>query len=357
MPDAGLTSDPIQPGSSEAVVMSTHDQAKPRLFLSRLIPEPGLRLVREAFEVIGGTEDRPATREELLANIGDVDAMLCLLTEPVDKDVIAAAGPRLKVISNMAVGFDNIDVAAATARGIVVTNTPGVLTEATADLTWTLILSLSRRVVEGDRLVREGQFPPWGPFVLLGKEVSGATLGIVGMGRIGQAVARRAMGFGMRILYAEHSGPLSDAQVPCGARWEYRESLEDVLRESDIVTMHVPLNAETRHLIGEREFRVMREGSFLINTSRGPVVDEAALVEALRSGHIGGAGLDVYEREPELAPGLVEFDNVVLLPHLGSGTVETRGRMAEMAAQNAIAVVRGEPAPSVVNPEVLTRGQ
>ncbi len=357
MPDAGLTSDHVLSGSSEAAASSAHDRAKPRLFLSRLIPEPGLRLVREAFEVIGGTEDRPATREELLANIGDVDAMLCLLTEPVDKEVIAAAGPRLKVISNMAVGFDNIDVAAASARGIVVTNTPGVLTEATADLTWTLILSLSRRVVEGDRLVREGHFPPWGPFVLLGKEVSGATLGIVGMGRIGQAVARRAMGFGMRILYAEYSGPLSDAQVPCGARWEYRESLEDVLRESDIVTVHVPLNAQTRHLIGEREFRVMREGSFLINTSRGPVVDEAALVEALRSGHIGGAGLDVYEREPELAPGLVEFDNVVLLPHLGSGTVETRGRMAEMAAQNAIAVVRGEPAPSVVNPEVLTRGR
>lgn len=329
------------------------EPTKPRVFLTRLIPEPGLTSLREAFEVVGGTEDRPATREELLSNVRDVDAMLCLLTESIDKEVVDATGPRLRVISNMAVGFDNIDVAAATARRIVVTNTPGVLTDATADLTWSLILALSRRVVEGDRLVREGRFPTWGPFVLLGREVFGATLGIVGMGRIGQAVARRAAGFEMPVLYVRRGGPLADADIPCGARWEYREELDDLLRESDIVSLHVPLDQRTRHLVGERELSLMRPGSFLINTSRGPVVDEAALVAALREGEIGGAGLDVYEREPELAPGLVGLDNVVLLPHLGSGTRETRGRMAEMAVRNAIAIVRGEGKASVVNPEVL----
>jgi glyoxylate reductase len=279
--------------------------------------------------------------------------LLCLLTDRIDGKVMDAAGPGLKVISNHAVGFDNIDVAAATARGILVTNTPGVLTDATADLAWALILGVTRRVVEGDRLVREGSFGRWSPFLLLGRAVAGRTLGIVGMGRIGQAVARRAMGWDMKVLYTRVHGPLAAAQVPAGADWEYRSGVDEVLCDADIVSLHVPLDPSTRHLIGARELALMRPGTFVVNTSRGPVIDEVELVKALRSGALGGAGLDVYEREPELSSGLTELENVVLLPHLGSATVETRGRMAELAVENAIAAVRGEAVPHVVNLEVL----
>jgi glyoxylate reductase len=257
----------------------------------------------------------------------------------------------------MAVGVDNIDVAAATARGILVTNTPGVLTDATADLAWTLILSTVRRVVEGDRMVREGRFERWSPFMLLGRAVAGSTLGIVGMGRIGQAVARRARGWDMRVLYTRRSGPLPTKYVPAGARWEYCDELDRLLGEADIVSLHVPLRPETHRLIGARELALMRPGSYLVNTARGPVVDEVALVEALRAGQLAGAGLDVYEWEPTLADGLTELSNAVLLPHLGSATVETRGRMAELAALNAIAAVRGEPVPHVVNVELLDTGK
>ncbi len=333
--------------------MDAPESNKPRLLLTRRIPEPGASLAHEAFAVTGGDEDQPLARELLLRGVPGVDAILCLLTETIDGAVMDAAGSRLRVISNMAVGFDNIDVSAATERGIVVTNTPDVLTDATADLTWALILSVVRRVVEGDRMVREGRFVRWGPFLLLGRTVAGATLGIVGMGRIGQAVARRAMGWDMRVLYTRARGPLTPEEIPAGARWEHQPVLDELLREADIVSLHVPLDSRTHHLIGARELALMRPGVYLVNTSRGPVVDEAALVESLRSGHLGGAGLDVYEREPELEPGLAGLDNVVLLPHLGSATVETRGRMAELAVRNAIAVVRGEPAQHVVNPEVL----
>ena len=326
---------------------------QPRLFLTRRIPDPGLALLREVFAVTGGEEDRPLERASLLRGIAGVDALLCLLTETVDGAVMDAAGPRLRVISNMAVGVDNIDVAAATDRGIMVTNTPGVLTDATADLTWALILSTVRRVAEGDRMVREGRFELWSPFMLLGRAVAGSTLGIVGMGRIGQAVARRAQGWDMRVVYTRRSGPLRVDEIPPAARWQFRAELDELLGEADIVSLHVPLLPETRHLIGAREFALMRPGSYLINAARGPVVDEAALVEALKSGHLSGAGLDVYEREPQLAPGLVDLPNVTLLPHLGSATVEARGRMGELAALNAIAAVRGGRAPHLVNPEVL----
>lgn len=335
--------------------MKAESTDKPRLFLTRRIPEPGYSLAHELFSVTGGEEDRPLARELLLCGIPGAEALLCLLTETVDGPVMDAAGGGLRVISNMAVGFDNIDVAAATARGILVTNTPGVLTDATADLAWALILGIARRVVEGDHFVREGCFERWGPFLLLGRAVAGATLGIVGMGRIGQAVARRALGWDMRVLYTRLHGPLPADQVPGGARWEHCTELDRLLSEADIVSLHVPLDSGTRHLIGARELGLMRPGSYLVNTSRGPVIDESALVEALRAGHLGGAALDVYEREPALAPGLAELDNVVLLPHLGSATVETRGRMAELAVQNAIAAVRGEPVAHVVNPEVLSR--
>ena len=327
--------------------------SRPRLFLTRRIPEPGLSLVREAFTVTGGYEDRPLEREKLLRGVKGVDAILSLLTEVIDERVMDAAGPRLRVISNMAVGVDNVDVPSATARKILVTNTPGVLTEATADLTWALILSTARRVVEGDHMVREGRFERWSPFMLLGQAVAGATLGLVGMGRIGQAVACRSSGFGMRVLYTRPSGPVASVHVPPLARWEFSPDLDRILREADIVSLHVPLTASTHHLIGARELGLMKPGSLLVNTSRGPIVDESALVESLRTRHLGGAGLDVYEREPELTAGLAELDNVVLLPHLGSATVETRGRMAELAARNAIGGVRNEPVVHVVNPEVL----
>jgi glyoxylate reductase len=310
-------------------------------------------LVRDAFEVIGGEEDRAPTRGELLRGVAGVDAVLCLLTETIDEEVMQAAGPRLRVISNMAVGYDNVDVEEASKRGILVTNTPGVLTDATADLTWALILGAARRVVEGDLMVREGRFGEWSPFMLLGRAVAGAALGIVGMGRIGQAVARRSLGFDMRVLYTRPSGPLAPDSVPAGAPWEYRPDLAGVLSEAGIVSLHVPLTERTHHLIGARELALMKPGSYLVNTSRGPVVHEAALVESLREGHLGGAGLDVYEHEPHLAAGLAELDNVVLLPHLGSATVETRGRMGELAARNAIAAVRGQEVTHIVNPQVL----
>lgn len=323
------------------------------MFLTRRIPDPGLALIREAFTVTGGGEDRPLDRESLMRGVTGVDALLCLLTETVDAAVMDAAGPQLRVISNMAVGVDNIDIAAATSKGILVANTPGVLTDATADLTWALILSTVRRVVEGDRMVREGRLEPWSPFMLLGHSVAGATLGIVGMGRIGRAVALRALGWDMKVIYTRKGGPLPAEQVPLGARWEFCAELDHLLRRADIVTLHVPLLPATRHLIGRRELAHMRPGSYLVNAARGPVVDEAALVDALKSGHLAGAGLDVYEREPELATGLADQPNVTLTPHLGSATVEARGRMAELAALNAIAAVRDEPVPHLVNPEVL----
>jgi glyoxylate reductase len=271
----------------------------------------------------------------------------------VDDEVMVAAGSGLRVISNMAVGHDNVDLEAATRRKILVTNTPGVLTEATADLTWALILAAARRVVEGDQMVREGRFERWSPFMLLGRAITGGTLGIVGMGRIGRAVAHRSLGFDMRVLYSRTSGPLASSSIPPEARWEYRASLDEILSEADVVSLHVPLNEATHHLIGTRELALMRPGSYLVNTARGPVVDEVALVDALKGGRLGGAGLDVYEHEPVLTPGLSGLDNVVLLPHLGSATAETRGRMAEMAARNAVAAIRGEAVPHMVNPEVL----
>jgi glyoxylate reductase len=332
---------------------SASDTEKPRLFLTRRIPEPGFSLAHRLFEVVGGDADEALAHESLLAGVPGAEALLCLLSEIVDAEVMDAAGKQLRVISTMAVGFDNIDIGAATERGILVTNTPGVLTDATADLTWALILSVARRVVEGDRMVRDGRSWRWGPSLLLGRAVAGATLGIVGMGRIGQAVARRALGWGMPVLYTRPSGPLDPEVIPAGADWRHKDSLDELLSEADIVSLHVPLTPETRHLMGARELAIMRPGAFLVNAARGPVVDEDALVAALRSGHLGGAGLDVYEWEPDVTPGLRELPNTVLLPHLGSATVETRGKMSEIAVLNAVAAVRGERPAYVVNPEVL----
>lgn len=350
----------------------------PRIvFLTRAIPEPGPTLLRSRFVVRGGEKDRDIARDELKSGSAGAHALLCTLREHIDAEVLDAAGPSLRVVSNLAVGYDNIDVDAATARGVLVTNTPGVLTEATADLTWALLLAAARRVPEGDRLVRAGGFTGWSPTMLLGHDIAGRTLGIVGMGQIGRAVARRSIGFDMRVLYTRRSGPLAPDELPIGVTsgegsmdqpesvgtahdgasrrvvWEYRSRLDDLLQEADVVSLHVPLSSETRHLLGRRELALLKPGAILVNTSRGPVIDESALVEALRSGRLGAVGLDVYEDEPAVHPGLLTLDNTVLLPHLGSATVETRGRMAELAAQNVISALCGDLVPHPVNARAL----
>jgi glyoxylate reductase len=328
----------------------------PRLFLTRRLPDPGMSLLAEAFTVQGNLEDRALSRTEILAGVAGAEAILRRLGR-IDEAVLEAAGHSLRVVSNFGAGVDSIDVSAATARGILVTNTPGVLTGATADLTWALILAAARRLIEGDSLVRQGRWQGREADLFLGVDLPEKTLGVVGMGRIGQAVARRAVGFDMRVLYTSRSGPLPPEHVPPGAQWEHRSDLDELLAQADVVTLHLPLTAETRHLIGRRELALMRPRSILVNTARGPVVDEGALVEALRAGRPAAAGLDVYEDEPRLAPGLASLQNAVLLPHLGSATEETRGRMAALAVRNAAAALRGEPVPHPVNPEVLRDGR
>ncbi|NPU84299.1 MAG: D-glycerate dehydrogenase [Syntrophaceae bacterium] len=314
-----------------------------------------LNLPKELLDRLGGeceadfhAEDRPMERKDFLERIVGKEGLLPSITDAVDAEAMDRA-PGLRMIANFGVGFNNIDVAAATARGIAVSNTPGVLTDATADVAFALILAVNRRVVEGDRMVREGRFRYWAPFLFLGSEVSGKTLGIVGMGRIGQAVARRARGFGMPVLYSGRTRLNPAEEEALGASFR---SLPDLLAEADIVSLHVPLTQETRHLINREALGCMKPSAVLINTSRGPVVDEKALVNALRAGTIGGAGLDVYEDEPRLAPGLAELDNAVLLPHVGSATWETRMKMADLAVTNLLAGLRGERPPNLVNPEV-----
>ena len=290
-------------------------------------------------------EDRPLSVDELDRLVRGFDAVLCMLHDPIDSRVLEASN-GCRVFANMAVGHNNIDVAEATRLGILVTNTPGVLTEATADLAWALILAVARRVVDGDHVMRAGKFPGWGPNYMLGGDVTGRTLGLVGPGRIATAVAERAVGFKMDLLYAgRRASPTFDA---LGAR---QVDLERLLGESDFVSLHVPLTAETTHLINAPALARMKPTAYLINTSRGPVVDESALVEALKSRRIAGAGLDVYEREPLMAHGLAECDNAVLLPHLGSATTQTRSRMSRIAAENVIAVLEGRKPPNLVNPD------
>lgn len=319
------------------------------VYVTRELPRPAIDLLVEACRSVEvNPEDRVLTRAELLAAVRGRDAVLCLLTDTVDAPVLDAAR-GCKIFANYAVGFNNIDVPAATARRIAVTNTPGVLTDATADLTWALLFAVARRIVEGDRYTRAGRFKGWSPMLFLGGDISGRTLGIVGAGRIGTAVALRSRGFRMRVLYFDKAQNEALEQA-VGAE---RADLDTLLRESDFVSLHVSLDASTRHLIGARELALMKPTAYLINTSRGPVVDEAALVEALRERRIAGAGLDVFENEPELAPGLAELDNVVIPPHLGSATIGTRTRMALLAANNILAMLRGERPPNIVNPEVL----
>lgn len=316
---------------------------KPIIFVTRILPRPALDRLAEVFDLRLNELDRPLTPAELRGGIADADALLCLLTDSVDADLISAA-PRLRVISNYAVGYNNIDVEFATRRGIAVCNTPGVLSESTADLAWALIMSCARRIVESDRFVREGRFSGWEPLLFLGNDIHAKTLGIVGMGRIGQVVAKRASGFEMRVLYHDPSAD-THALPPS---WQAVE-LSYLLQNSDFVSLHAPLTPQTRHLIGAEQLALMKPTAVLINTARGPIIDESALIAALRERRIAAAGLDVFEAEPHIPPELLELDNAVLLPHIGSASVETRTRMGLLAAENAIAVVTGKDAPARVN--------
>jgi glyoxylate reductase len=316
-----------------------------RILASGRLPAAVRERLEGGHEVRVNPHDAPMTRADLLHQVADRDGLLCMITDRVDEELLDRA-PDLKMVANCGVGYDNIDVAACSRRGILVSNTPGVLTEATAELTWALILAISRNVVSGDAYTRAGKFRFWAPLHFLGTEVSGKTLGIVGMGRIGQAVARRAAGFNMPVCYFSRS-PLP-SELGAGLDAE-PVALEILLERADFVSLHLPLTPETRHLINKAALERMKSSAFLVNTARGPVVDEAALVAALRSGQIAGAALDVYEAEPALAPGLADLPNVVLLPHMGSATWETRTRMTALAAENLLAGLAGETPPNCLN--------
>jgi glyoxylate reductase len=291
--------------------------------------------------------DRPP-RAEVLRGLADKDALIPLLTEKVDEELLDAA-PRLRIVANVAVGYDNVDVAACTSRKVAVTNTPGVLDETTADLAWALLMTVARRIVEADTMARSGQWLGWNFDQMCGADVWGKTLGIIGLGRIGRAVARRARGFGMRVIYFSRNRVAAEAESELNA--EYL-SFDQVLAQADFLSLHVPLTAETRSLIGPAQLALMKPTAFLVNTTRGPVVQEAALAEALAAKTIAGAGLDVFEREPLIPDGL-RLPNVVMTPHIGSGTIETRSKMATMAAENVVAFFEGRRPPNILNPEVL----
>ncbi len=321
---------------------------RPRVFVARIIPEEGLNLVRDACDADVWDDDLPPPRAELLRRIAGCDGVLALLTDKVDDEFLDAAGPQLKVVANYAVGFDNIDVAACAKRGVAVGNTPGVLTDTTADLAWTLLMAAARRIAEGDRYVRDGNWKTWGPLLLLGPDVHGSTLGIVGFGRIGQAVARRAQGFGMEVVYHDVNRLPDEVTGPLGATYL---PLEELLGRSDFVSLHVNLSPETRGLINATTLAQMKASAILVNTSRGPVVDQRALADALRDGVIAAAALDVTDPEPiPMDDPLVGMDNCLIVPHIASASRATRAKMAEMAAANLLAGVRGEPLPTPVAP-------
>lgn len=318
---------------------------RPIFAVTNRIPDAGLDLLRAAGELRADEREAAVPREDLLELIAGADAILSLLHDRIDGEAMDAAGPGLRCVANVAVGYDNVDLEAAAARGVVVTNTPGVLDDATADLTMALLLATARRLGEGERLIRAGRDWTWGMSFMLGADLRGKLLGIVGLGGIGARVAARARAFGMRIAY--HSRHEADPAVT-GPLEAGRLPLAELLADSDFLSLHCPLTPETRHLIGADELRRMKPSAILLNAARGPVVDEAALAAALAEGRIAAAGLDVYEREPEVESALLALENVVLSPHLGSATVETRAAMAELAARNAIAVVRGEAPPTPV---------
>lgn len=326
--------------------------AKPKVFVTRALPDKGLDMVREFCEVSLWPGDFPPPRSDLLENVRGIEGLLCLLTEVIDAQVMDAAGPQLKVISNYAVGFDNIDVNAATERGIPVGNTPDVLTDATADFSFALMMAAARRIPEGQRYVREGNWTTWSPMVLLGLEMKGATLGLVGFGRIGKAMARRAVGFDMRVIYYDPNETESDPDIKAAP-----VDFETILEESDFLSLHTPLTPATRHLIDAAALAKMKPGAVLVNTSRGPVVDLNALHGALRDGHLLAAALDVTDPEPLPADSpLLALDNLIVTPHIASASRVARDKMAWMAAKNLIAGLKGEYLPNCVNPHVYAQG-
>jgi glyoxylate reductase len=321
----------------------------PKVYVTRQIPKQGIDLLRQAAEVEVNPNDAPVPREELLEIIKDCQGVIGLLTEKIDAEFFDAA-PNLKGYANYAVGFDNIDVPEATRRGLPVTNTPDVLTNATAECAWSLLFSVARRVVEADSVMRSGSWPGWGPLQFIGGDVTGKTLGIVGAGRIGTAMARMSRGFDMPVLYTSSSGRRNETlDKELNGRLV---SFEELLEESDFISLHAPLTEGTRHMFGADAFKRMKKTAYIINTARGPVIDEQALLEALKAGEIAGAGLDVYENEPALTPGLAELDNVVLLPHIGSGTEFARTDMSLMAARNMLAMLKGRKPETCLNPEI-----
>lgn len=312
---------------------------KPRVLVTRSLPGNMLEQLAAIADVEVNGEERDWNKTEIIERIGDKQALISMLVNPIDSEVMDAA-PQLKIIANYAVGFNNIDVEEAARRGILVTNTPDVLTDATADMTWALLLAVARRIPEADQFMRQGKFKGWYPTLMLGGDVTGKTLGIIGMGRIGQAVAARAAGFKMRVLYHNRNRLGADIERQLNAQYV---PLSELLSESDFVSLHSPYRKETHHLIGEAELRQMKKTAYLINTSRGPLVDEKALVGALQRGDIAGAALDVFENEPLMEPGLEKLGNVVLAPHLGSATFGTRIAMAEIAVRNVMAILQGNP--------------
>ena len=319
-----------------------------KIFVTRKIPEPGLKLLKDKHEVDINPYNRVLSKKEIIKNLEDKDGLLCLLTDHIDKEVIDSA-PKLKMISNYAVGYNNIDIKAASLRKIPVSNTPDVLTDTTAEMAWALLFAAARRIVEGDKYVRKGKFTGWDPMLMLGKDVTNKTLGIIGAGRIGTAFALKSQGFKMRVLYVNKQKNMV-LEKKLGAK---KEKLDETLKKSDFISIHVPLNESTYHMIGEKELKMMKKTAVLINTSRGPVVDEKALIKALKKKWIFAAGLDVYEHEPEIPPELKSLENVVLQPHSASATLETRTKMALMAAENMLIGLKGKVPPNCVNTEIF----
>jgi glyoxylate reductase len=325
--------------------------SKPKVFITRSIPEKGFEIVKDFCDVDLWPHELPPSRAELLQHVRGVDGLLCLLTDKIDGEVMDEAGSQLKVISNHAVGFDNIDVPAATAKKIPVGNTPDVLTDATADFAFALMMAVARRIPEAERFVHEGKWKTWGPMILLGVDLKGATLGLVGFGRIGKAMARRATGFDMRVIYYDPGEKKLDPDIAAT-----RVDFETLLKESDFISLHTPLTPETRHLIDSEALSKMKPNTVLVNTARGPIVDMDALYEALKKKRIFGAGLDVTEPEPlPMDSPLLTLDNIVIAPHIASASKTTREKMSWMAAQNLIAGLKGERLPNCVNPKVYSQ--
>ena len=321
-----------------------------KIFVTRKIPEPGLKLLLRKFTLEINPYNRVLTKEEIIKGAQGKDGILCLLTDPIDKDVINSE-PKLKMIASYAVGYDNIDIQAATKRGIPVSNTPDVLTDATAEMAWALLFSVTRRIVEGDTFTRAGRFKGWDPMLMHGQNVSNKTLGIIGAGRIGTDFALKSKGFNMHVLYAQRNiNELLERELKAK-----KVDISTLLKSSDFISLHIPLNKETYHLIGEKELKMMKKTAILINTSRGPVIDEQALVKALQEKWIFGAGLDVYEYEPNISGELIKLDNVILQPHSASATIEARTKMAILTAENMIAGLKGEIPPNCVNKEVFQK--